>query len=96
MIQLLVLIPLQLKYVPECYKTQEMCNKTALRCFFVLDSISDKYKTKEICDIVVSSFFYIVYCPDKYETQRTCSEVVDDSLAALKLIPDWFVTSKII
>ena len=24
-----------------------------------------------------------------------CSEAVDDSLAALKLIPDWFVTSKI-
>ena len=25
-----------------------------------------------------------------------CSEAVDDSLAALKLIPDWFVTSKMI
>ena len=25
-----------------------------------------------------------------------CDEAVDDSIAALKLIPDWFVTSKII
>ena len=25
-----------------------------------------------------------------------CDETVDDSLGALKLIPDWFVTSKII
>ena len=25
-----------------------------------------------------------------------CNEAVDDFLAALKLIPDWFVTSKII
>ena len=25
-----------------------------------------------------------------------CDEAVDDSLAALKLIPDWFVTSKMI
>ena len=25
-----------------------------------------------------------------------CDKVVDDSLAALKLIPDWFVTSKMI
>ena len=25
-----------------------------------------------------------------------CDEAVDDSLAALKLIPDWFVTSKVI
>ena len=38
----------------------------------------------------------MVYCPDKYITQRMCSEVVDDSLAALKLIPNWFVTDKMI
>ena len=25
-----------------------------------------------------------------------CNEAVDDSLAALKLIPDWFFTSKVI
>ena len=25
-----------------------------------------------------------------------CDEAVDDSVAALKLIPDWFVTSKMI
>ena len=25
-----------------------------------------------------------------------CNEAVDDSLAALKLIPDWFVTSNMI
>ena len=28
-------------------------------------------------------------------TQKKCNEAVDDSLATLKLIPDWFVTSKI-
>ena len=27
---------------------------------------------------------------------RIVSEVVDDSLAALKLVPNWFVTNKII
>ena len=31
-----------------------------------------------------------------YITQRICNEAVDDSLAALKLIPYWFVMSKII
>ena len=38
----------------------------------------------------------IVYCPDKYKTQRMCDEAVDDCLAALKLVPDWFVTSETI
>ena len=50
-----------------------------------------------MCDRVVPEDpFLIVYCPDKDKTQRTCGEIIDDSLAALKLIPDWFVTSKMI
>ena len=32
----------------------------------------------------------------KYITQKICDKVVDDSQAVLKLIPDWFVTSKMI
>ena len=36
--------------------------------------------------------FLIVYCPDKYITQKMSDEAVD-SLAALKLNPDWFGTS---
>ena len=38
----------------------------------------------------------MVYCPDKYKTQRRCDEAVVDSLAALKIIADWFVTSKMV
>ena len=50
-----------------------------------------------MCGRVVSEDpFLIVYCLDKYITQKICGEAVDDSLAALKLIPDWFVTSKMI
>ena len=40
--------------------------------------------------------FLIVYYPGKYKTQTNCDEAVDDSLAALKLSPDWFVASKTI
>ena len=63
--------------------------------FFVFDSIPNQYETQEICDRVVSEDpFLVVYCSDKYKTQRMCDEAVDNSLTALKLIPDWFVTSK--
>ena len=41
-------------------------------------------------------FFLIVYCPDKDKTQKICDEVVDNCLASLKFVPDWFVTSKMI
>ena len=46
--------------------------------------------------VVSADSFLIVYCPDKYKTQGICDEAVDSPLAALKLIPDWFVTSKMI
>ena len=88
--------PFTITFVPECYKTQEMCYKTIHRCFFVFDSFPDHYKTQEICDIFVSLYpFLIVYFPDKYKTQRMCDEAVD-SLTVLKLIPNWFATSKMI
>ena len=49
-----------------------------------------------MCDKVVSEdLFLIVYCPDKYKL-RNVWKAVDDSLGALKLIPNWFVTSKTI
>ena len=36
------------------------------------------------------------YCPNRYKSQTMCNEVVDDCLGALKFIPDWFVTSKVL
>ena len=63
----------------------------------VFFSIPDKYKTQETCSLAVSLYFpFIVYCLYKYITQEMCDEIVNDSLAALKLIRDWFVTSKMI
>ena len=51
--------------------------------------------TQEISDRFVSEDpFLIACCPDKYKTQRMCDEAAADSLAALELIPDWFVTYK--
>ena len=50
-----------------------------------------------MCDKIVSDDpFLIVYCPDEDKSQRVCDEAVDDCLAVLKFIPDWFVTSKMI
>ena len=64
---------------------------------YLFDSIPDKYKTQEIYNLANSSYFpFIVYCPCKYLTQQMCDEAVGDSLAAMKLIPDWFITSKMI
>ena len=89
--------PSTIKFVPECFKTQEMCNKAVNRCFFVFNSIPDQQKTQKICDRVVSEDpFLKMYVPDQYKTQQMCDEAVDDFLAPWKFVPNWFVASKMI
>ena len=70
-----------------------MRDKELNRCFFVFDSIPDQYKTQVI---YVSLFLYILFNSLSYKSQKKYDEAVDDCLAVLKFIPDWFVTNKII
>ena len=68
---------LSIQFVPECYKTQEMCDKAVNRCFFVFIYILDWYKTQEMCDRVISEDpFMIVYCSDRCKTQGMCDESI--------------------
>ena len=47
-----------------------------------------------MCERAVSEdSFTIIYFPYKYKTKNMYVEAVDDCLAVLKFIPDWFVTS---
>ena len=72
-----------------------MFDKTVNICFFY--SIPDWYKTQEMHHRAASEdHFLIVYCPDKYKTQKMRDKAVYDSLASLKILPNWFVTTKII
>ena len=74
-----------------------MCHIVVYACFFVFDVTPDKYKTQEMCNFAGSLYFsFIVYSPYKQVTKEMCDEAVNDSLAALKLIPDCFVTNTMI
>ena len=89
--------PSTIKFVPKCSKTKEMCHRAVHGCSFVFDVILDKYKIQELWNLVVSLYIpFIVYFPNKYITQEICDEAANDSEASLKLISDWFVTSKMI
>ena len=43
--------------------------------------------------VICEDPFMLVKDSDRYKTQGTCDKVVDDCLAALRFIPDSFVTS---
>ena len=50
-----------------------------------------------MCDNIASDDpFKLKHCRDKYKTSEMCIKAVDDILPALKFVPDWFVTSKVI
>ena len=63
--------------------------------YLILFLVNIKLK-KYVIELFLKILFFIVYYPDKYKTQEMCDEAADDSLAALRLIPDWFVRSKMI
>ena len=50
-----------------------------------------------MCDSIISEdSFSLKYVPDQHKSQQMCYKAVDDCLAALKFVPNWFVTSKMI
>ena len=85
-----------LDFVPDQYKTQEMCDKAVDDCH-TLEFVSDQYRSSKMCDKIVSdNSFKLKYCNDRYKTQEICDKIVDDFLPALKFVSDWFVASKLI
>ena len=50
-----------------------------------------------MCDKDVSEDpFVLEYCHGRYKIQEMCNKAIDDFLPALKCVPDWFVTNKMI
>ena len=50
-----------------------------------------------MCDKIISkNHFMLKHCPDKHKTQKMCDEAVDDFLPTLNVVPDLFVTSKMV
>ena len=89
--------PSTIKYVPDQFKTQEICDKAVDKCYFVFNFVSDQFKTEKMCNEVVSNdLFKLKYCHDRHKIQNTCDKAVDDCLASLKFVPDWFVLIKMI
>ena len=86
-----------IQFVPECYKTREMCDKSVPKDPFMLKYSDDRYKNQEMCDKAFSEEpFLLKICHDSYKTPEMRDKAVDDFPTALKSVPDWFVTSKVI
>ena len=50
-----------------------------------------------MCNSIICEYsFSIKYVPGQYQTEQICDKVVNNFLAALIFVSDWFVTDKII
>ena len=85
--------PSAIEFVPECYKTQKMCIKAVL--LFLIPFMIDA-RLKKFDKVVSNDPFMLKYCLDRYKSQELCDKAANDFLSALKFLPDWFVTSKMI
>ena len=64
---------------------------------FMLEYCQDRYKTQKMCDkAVLEDLFILKYCHVRYKTQKLCDIAVNDFLPELKLVPDWFVSNKML
>ena len=78
-----------LRYVPDWYKTQLMCDKAILENGKLLNSVSDCYKDQEMCNYPDALEFVpdhvmtekkmcscIFYFPDQYKTHEMCKKII--------------------
>ena len=50
------ILPYLLRYVPDQYKTQQICDKAILENGGTLKSVSDSYKNKKMCNKAVNNY----------------------------------------
>ena len=68
-----------LKYVPDCCKNQEMCNKAVANYPHALECVPECYKTQNKCDKAVDNYpFTIRFVPECYKTREMCDKAVND------------------
>ena len=82
--------PYTLDYVPDHFKTQEMCNKAVPNYQAVLFLVPDHFKTQEICIKAVEIDLY--HIPNHFKTHEICNNGVWKDLNFLQYVSDWFVS----
>ena len=85
--------PYTVGYVPDQYKTQEICNEAMARHPCMLRHIPDNLKTQEmyIWAVEKNQWANLNYVPDRLKTQR---KAVREVVFSLQFVPDWFITQQ--
>ena len=83
------------RYVPDHFKTQEMCNKTVDKDLWMFKYVPDGFKTQEMCNKVVKHEVWMLdYVPDRLKTQGMCDDAVEELPRLMEYVPDHLKTQE--
>ena len=78
-------------YVPDQYKTQEMCDKVKPEIGGMLRFIPDCYKNKKTCDKAVENYFHeLEFVSDCYKIPKMCNKSYDTYPSAIQFVPECY------
>ena len=84
-------LPYLLRYVPDQYKTQQMCDKVILENGGTLKS--DCYKNQEMCNKAINDYSHALeFVPECYKTQKFMMKL--SILSILKFVPECLMTQE--
>ena len=84
-------LPYLLRYVPDKYKTQKMCDKPILEKGGTLKYIPDCYKNQNMCNKAVENYPpALEFVPECYKTQKMCDKTVDIYPYTIKFVPEMY------
>ena len=64
-----------LRFIPNCYKNQKMCDKAIVNYFHPLEFVPDCYKTRNMSDKAVDTYpSAMQFASDGYKTQEMCNK----------------------
>ena len=87
--------PYSLEFVPDHFKTEEMCKEAVNNKAYMLRYVPDHLKTQEMCEKVMNvrpaALFFITNC---FKTQKTCDKAFEEDPSSLMYVPDHFKMQK--
>ena len=86
-----------LEFVPDEYKTEEICKIAVQQNGYALEDVPVEYRTEEICKIAVQQNGYALEdVPVEYITEELCKIAIHETGWSLEYVPVEYITEELL
>ena len=83
-----VTLKLPYLYVPDQYKSEQMCDKAILESGRTLKSVPDYCKNQDMCNKALDNYpRALEFVPECYKGQKMCDKVVNTHSSTIQFVP---------